>query len=92
MKKTTDVDTLKVAKKALLASLKSVADKSDIDKLKTVPFNLTLFTIGSFGLCGHGGHKMSHTLKISKTKHDLSMKLSHRSIYALSPLFSYFRV
>ena len=41
LKNAKGTDTLKFAKKAYLASLKSHVDKLDIDKLKNVPNNLS---------------------------------------------------
>ena len=40
LKRTTNIDISKFAKKAVLASLKSNSDKFDIDKLETTPANL----------------------------------------------------
>ena len=40
LKRTTNIDISKFAKKAVLASLKSNSDKFDIDKLETTPVNL----------------------------------------------------
>ena len=40
MKKATGVDTSNLAAKSDLVSLKAEVDKIDIDKLKTVPFDL----------------------------------------------------
>ena len=40
LKKATGVDTSNLAAKSDLASLKAEVDKIDIDKLKTVPFDL----------------------------------------------------
>ena len=41
LKNESEVDTSKFAKKVDLASLKSIADKLDIDQLKNVPTNLS---------------------------------------------------
>ena len=40
MKRETDIDTLKFAKKVVLARLRSDVDELDINKFKTVPINL----------------------------------------------------
>ena len=53
VKKATGVDILKFAKNAVLSSWRSDTDKLGIIKQKTVPFNITLFTMSSFGFCSH---------------------------------------
>ena len=41
LKNLTGIDTSKLAAKSHLASLKAEVDKTDVDKLKTVPINLS---------------------------------------------------
>ena len=53
VKKATGVDILKFAKNAVLSSWRSDTDKLGIIKQKTVPFNITLFTMSFFGFCSH---------------------------------------
>ena len=45
LKNATGVDTSKLAAKSDLASLKTEVDKIDVDKLKTVPIDLSKLSI-----------------------------------------------
>ena len=45
LKNATGVDTSKLAAKADLANLKTEVDKIDVDKLKTVPIDLSKLSI-----------------------------------------------
>ena len=86
--------------KSVVIVTECISDRNDTNKRNSC-LNLILFNEVFLGRYGHGdgglrgGHKMLSTLKISKTKNDLSMKLSpqkHVSFISIVFLFSSFPV
>ena len=81
--------------KSVVIVTECISDRNETNKRNSC-LNLILFTNDFLGLCSHrrgggGGRKMFSTLKISKTKNDLSMKLSsqkHVSFVSIVCVFS----